>query len=276
VKLTSVASQVLTLSGRAMLEAIITGERDPTRLAELAKGRLRPRIPELRAALEAHIEHHHVVMLRNGLAHLDVIDQAIIEVSTAIDGICEPFEWALSLLDTIPGVSRRNAQMIIAEIGVDMTRFPTAGHLASWAGMCPGNNKSAGRSGPGTCRPGSPWLRETLVEAAKAAGRTKNTYLAVRHARVRARRGKARHMLSRREPFNELGVDYYTQRHSPASETRRLVRKLEALGASQNGPLRAPRSRRPAVPSGRPARRMPADARRRGGGHDNEGALCRR
>jgi transposase len=244
VKLTSVASQVLTLSGRAMLEAIIGGERDPKRLAGLARGRLRPRMTQLAAALDAHIEDQHVVMVRNGLAHLDVVDRAIAEVSSAIDEICRPHEWALDLLDTIPGVSRRNAQMIIAEIGVDMSVFPTAGHLASWAGMCPGNNKSAGRTGPGTCRPGSPWLREALVEAAQAAGRTRNTYVAVRHARVRARRGKARaaiatghfilvacwYMLSRRESFNELGVDYYTQRHSPTSETRRLVRKLEALG----------------------------------------------
>ena len=165
-------------------------------------------------------------------------------MSVEIDRLLEPHRWAVELLDTIPGVDLRTAEVIIAEIGVDMTVFPTAGHLASWAGLCPGNHQSAGKRGSGTTRPGSPWLRKALVEAALAAARTRGSYLAVRHARIRARRGKQRaaiatahvilvaawHMLNDRVPFVELGPDYYTRHHSPEAETRRLLRRLEALG----------------------------------------------
>jgi transposase len=243
-KLTSVASTVLSKSGRAMLDALVEGVRDPDVLAELARGRLRPKIPALREALAGRFDQHHAAIVAEGLAHVDGLEASIARVSIEIDRVLEPHRWAIELLDTIPGVDVRTAQVIIAEIGVDMTVFPTAGHLASWAGLCPGNNQSAGKRGPGTTRPGSPWLQKALVEAALSASRTRTTYLAVRHARIRARRGKQRaaiatahsilvavwHMLSQHVEFIELGADHNTHRHSPEAETRRLVRRLESLG----------------------------------------------
>lgn len=244
IKLTSVASSVLSKSGRDMLDALIAGVRDPDTLAELARGRLRPKIPALREALAGRFDRHHAAIVAEGLAHIDGLDGSIARVSIEVDRLVEPHGWAIELLDTIPGVDRRTAEVIIAEIGVDMTVFPTAAHLASWAGLCPGNNQSAGKRGKGTTRPGSPWLQKALVEAALAASRTRSSYLAARHARIRVRRGKQRaaiatahvilvsawHMLSQRVPFEELGPDYYTRRRSPEAETRRLVRRLESLG----------------------------------------------
>jgi len=244
IKLTSVASTVLSKSGRAMLDALVDGVRDPDVLAELARGRLRPKIPALREALAGRFDQHHAAIVAEGLAHVDGLEASIARVSIEIDRVLEPHQWAIELLDTIPGVDVRTAQVIIAEIGVDMTVFPTAGHLASWAGLCPGNNQSAGKRGPATTRPGSPWLQKALVEAALSASRTRNTYLAVRHARIRARRGKQRaaiatahtiliavwHMLSQHVEFVDLGTGYNTHRSSPEAETRRLVRRLETLG----------------------------------------------
>ena len=246
IKLTSVASTVLSKSGRTIIEALIAGERDSAVLAEMAKGRLRPKIPALRDALEGRFDHHHAVIAAEGLAHIDGLEAPIATVSIEIDRLLVPHAWALELLDTIPGVDRKTAEVIVAEIGADMIPFPTAGHLASWAGMCPGNNESAGKRGKSTVRPGSPWLRQALIEAAWAAARGRTSYLSQRHARIRARRGKQRaviatghvilvacwHILSARVPFAELGMDYYNQRHSPEAETRRLLRRLEALGHS--------------------------------------------
>lgn len=244
IKLSSVASTVLSVSGRMMLEALVAGERDPQRLSQMAKGRLRPKVPELAEALNGRFDDHHAVLIGQALVHIDQLDASALVVSAKIASLLEPFEWALSLLETIPGVSRRIAEIIVSEIGVDMTVFATAGHLSSWAGLCPGNNTSAGHVGPATCRPGSPWLRQALVEAAWAASRTKNSYLAVRHARLRARRGKHRaviatghtilvavwHMLSKREPFNELGHEYYSKRNNPTTEAARLLKRLASLG----------------------------------------------
>jgi transposase len=212
----------------------------------LARGRLRPKIPALRDALAGRFDHHHGAIVAEGLAHIDGLDGSIARISVEIDRLLEPHRWAMELLATIPGVSQRTAEVLSAEIGVDMKVFPTAGHLASWAGLCPGNNQSAGKRGNTATRPGSPWLQKALVEAALAASRSQGTYLAVRHARIRARRGKQRaaiatahvilvsawHMLSDRTAFVELGADYYTRRRNPDAETRRLVRRLEALGHS--------------------------------------------
>lgn len=150
------ASTVLTMTGRDILDALVAGQRDPVELAGLARGRLRPKIPQLEEALAGRFDDHHGALIRSGLGHVDYLDAAITAVSGEIAALYEPHQWALELLEGIPGVSRRGGEMILAEIGVDMAVFPTAGHLASWAGMCPGNNTSAGRSGPGTTRPSSP------------------------------------------------------------------------------------------------------------------------
>jgi transposase len=147
IKLTSVASTVLSKSGRAMLEALVSGERDPEVLPESARGRLRPKIPALRDALAGRFDHHHGAIVAEGLAHIDGLDGSIARISVEIDRLLEPHRWAMELLATIPGVSQRTAEVLIAEIGVDMKVFPTAGHLASWAGLCPGNNQSAGKRG---------------------------------------------------------------------------------------------------------------------------------
>jgi transposase len=244
VKLTSVASVVLTKTGRSIIEALIDGQRDPEILADLARGRLRPRTAELQDALAHRWQPHHSVIARAGLAHLDALDTQIATVSAKITVAREPFEWAVQLLCTIPGIDLRSAETIISEIGVDMSVFPTAGHLASWAGMCPGNNESAGKHGPGSTRPGAPWLRQGLIEVAHAVSRTKNNHLAERHRRIRTRRGPKRaavatghavliaiwHILDRRVPFHDLGVDYNDRRRDPTIETRRLVARLEHLG----------------------------------------------
>lgn len=244
VKLTSVASTVLTKSGRAMLEALVDGVRDPAVLAELAKGRLRPKIPQLREALAGNFDQRHAAIVAECLAHIDGIDASVERISAEVTTLLEPHRWAVELLVTIPGVELRTAEVVIAEIGPDMSVFPSSGHLASWAGLWPGNHSSAGRSTKGTTRPGSPWLQKALVEAALSASHSHTSYLAVRHARLRARRGKQRaaiatahvtlvaawHMLSDRVAFAELGADYYQRRRDPDAEAKRLVRRLEALG----------------------------------------------
>ncbi|MEZ5235904.1 MAG: IS110 family transposase [Acidimicrobiales bacterium] len=242
VKLSSVTSTTLSVTFRRICEAMIDGERDPARLAALTKGRLRPKMGEIEQALVNHFDDHHAAVARCGLAHLDQIDLGIAEVSAVITQVIEPHRWALELLITIPGVSTRVAECLIAECGSDMGQFPTAGHLASWAGMCPGNNKSAGKTGPGTTRPGPIWLRQHLIEAAHAAARTRNNHLAARHRRIRARRGSKRatvatghailramwHMLSRREAFSNQGEDYF--KVDSAAEARRLIKRLQLLG----------------------------------------------
>ena len=244
VKLTSVASVVLSKTGRSIIEALIAGERDPVVLADLALGRLRPRIDALQDALVHRWQDHHTTVARAGLAHLDALDTQIAAVSAEIVVARAPFEWAIGLLCTIPGVEVRSAETIISEIGVDMAVFPTAAHLASWAGMCPGNNESAGKHGPGWTRPGAPWLRQGLIEVAHAVARTKNNHLSERHRRIKARPGPKRaavatghavlvaiwHILDRQVPFQNLGADYNHRRRDPTVETRRLVARLEHLG----------------------------------------------
>jgi transposase len=244
VKLSSVASRVLTKSGREMLDALVAGQRDPKILAELAKGRLRQKIPELEDALAGRFNEHHALMCGAMLARIDHADATITELTRRIEVLLDPHLAAVTLLVTIPGVAERSAQVILAEIGTDMSRFPTAGHLASWAGMCPGNNESAGKHGSGRTRHGSKWLGIALVEAAQAAGRTKNTYLAAQYARIRTRRGPRRaavavghsilvicwHLLSTGETYTDLGADYFDRRAHSQSRQRRLVAQLEAMG----------------------------------------------
>jgi transposase len=244
VKLSSVASSVLTKSGREMIDALIAGQRDATVLAEMAKGRMRSKIPELQDALAGRFNAHHGLLCRAMLARIDQADATIDTLTARIEVLLDPHQAAVTLLVGIPGVSYRSAQVILAEIGTDMSRFPTPGHLASWAGMCPGNNESAGKHRSGRTRHGSKWLRIALVEAAQAAGRSKDTYLSAQYARVRGRRGPGRaavavghsilvivwHLLSTGEFYNDLGGDYFDKRRTSSAHQRRLVSQLEAMG----------------------------------------------
>ena len=244
VKLSSVASSVLTKSGREMIEALIAGQRDPAVLAEMAKGRMRSKIPELRDALAGRFNEHHALLCRAMLARVDQADATITELTSRIERLQNPDQAAVSLLVGIPGVSYRTAQVILAEIGTDMSRFPTAGHLSSWAGMCPGNNESAGKHRSGRTRHGDKWLRIALVEAGQAAGRSKNTYLSAQYHRIRGQRGPGRaavavghsilvicwHLLSTGETYNDLGGDYFDKRRNSPARERHLIAQLEALG----------------------------------------------
>ena len=244
IKLSSVATRVLGASGRAMLDALVGGTTDPEVLAELARGRLRSKLPALRDALEGRFSSHHALMVGKILAHIDYLDESVDELSIEIERVIAPFSDKVELLDTIPGVNRRTAETLIAEIGVDMNQFPTHRHLASWAGMCPGNEESAGKRRSGKTRKGSKWLRSALVEAAHAASRSKGTYLSAQYARLRGRRGPkkaavavghsilviAYHILERGVPYKELGEDYFDQRRSNEAYTKRLVGQLERLG----------------------------------------------
>ncbi len=183
-------------------------------------------------------------MIAQVLAHVDFLDESVATLSARVERVIAPFSTQVQLLCTIPGVQQRTAEAIVAEIGVDMSRFPTAAHLASWAGMCPGNNESAGKRKTGKTRKGDPWLRKALTEATKAAARSKDTYLAAQYHRLRGRKGPAKatgavrhsilvacwHILDQQVPYDELGGDYFDRRRDPDRETRALVRKLEGLG----------------------------------------------
>ena len=243
IKLDCVASDLLGKSGRAMIAALIAGTTDPHVLAELAQGKLRAKLPALREALQGRFDEHHALIIGRILAHIDYLDDAIGEISDAVEQQIAPLARQVDLLCTIPGIARRTAEVLIAETGGDMSVFPTAGHLASWAGMCPGNDESAGKRRSGRTRNGSKWLRATLIEAAKAASRTRDTYLAAQYQRLRIRRGAnkattaiahsmlvaAWHMLQTGEIYTDPGSDYYTRR-DPEKTTRRLIAQLERLG----------------------------------------------
>jgi transposase len=244
IKLSSVASDILGVSGRAMLDALIGGTHDPDILAELARGRLRKKLPALRKALLGWFSPTHRILVGEMLAHLEYLDESIERLSDDVAAMIAPFAKAIDLLDTIPGVNRRTAEVLVAEIGVDMGRFPSAGHLASWAGLCPGNNESAGKHFSGKARKGSKWLRVALVESAEAASRMKDTYLAAQYARIKGRHGHkkavfavahsilviAYHLLERDQPYDELGGDYFIERQNKDSYQRRLVKQLERMG----------------------------------------------
>ena len=242
IKLAAVATNVLGKSGREILEALVAGATESEALAQLARGRLREKIPQLEQALVGRVGPHQRFLIAQQLAHIDFLDAALEQVSTEIGERLRPSDANLSRLMTIPGVGRRTAEILLVELGLDVHRFPTAGHLASWAGLCPGNRESAGKRLSGRTRKGSPWLRTTLVEAAQAAGRTK-TYLAAQFHRLAARRGRRRaavavahsiliiayHLLKRSTTYQELGVNYLDERDRRAVE-RRLVHRLEGLG----------------------------------------------
>ncbi len=243
IKLDCVATDILGASGRAMLDALVSGTTDPEILAELARGRLRAKIPALKEALEGRFEPHHVLVIGAILAHLDFLDEQISQLSDAIGEQLGPFAAGVELASSITGVARRTAEVMVAEIGVDMSVFPTAGHLASWAGRCPGNDQSAGKRRSGRTRKRSKWLGIALEEAALAATRSKSTYLAALYQRLRPRIGHGRalgavkhamlvaywHMFTNGELYQELGGDYY-QRRDPERATKRLIAKLRELG----------------------------------------------
>jgi transposase len=243
IKLGCVASDIMGKSGRDMLDALVSGTTDPAVLADLARGRLRTKIPALREALEGRFDTEHALIVGQILAHMDFLAEAIDRLSDAIEEQIAPFARQRDLLMTIPGVKQRTAEVLIAEIGVDMNAFPTPKHLASWAGVCPGNDESAGKRRSGKTRKGSKWLRATLTESALAATRTKDSYLAAQYQRLRGRRGHSKavtavghsmltaawHMLRTGEVYRDLGGDYYA-RQNPDRITKRLIRQLEALG----------------------------------------------
>src|SRR5437763_985662 len=243
IKLDSVASDVLGVSGRLMLNALVAGERDPEVLADLAKRRLRSKLPELRQALRGRFGDHHALLVRLSLTHIEQLEAAIAELDARVDAMIAPFERARDRLDTITGVGKRAAECIIAEIGVDMSVFPTAGHLASWAGRCPGNNKTGGKRRSGKTTKGNRWLGDILTECAWAAAHTRDTYLSAQFWRLARRIGKQKaaiavghsilviawHLLSNDCDYQDLGGDFFARRDTDRAR-QRAIAQLEQLG----------------------------------------------
>jgi transposase len=244
IKLANVATDILGVSGQAMLQALVGGTHDPDVLAELARGKLRKKIPDLRKALTGWFSPTHRVIVGEIFAHLEYLDESIERLSNDIGSMIAPFAEVTDLLDTVPGVNRRTAEVVVAEIGPDMSQFGSPERLSSWAGICPGNNESAGKRFSGKTRKGSSWLRIALVEAANAASKTKGTYLSAQYARIKGRHGHkkaiiavahsilviAYHIIERREPYKELGGDYFIERQTKEAYQRRLIKQLERMG----------------------------------------------
>ena len=253
IKLDSVISDILGLSARRMIEALIAGETGPDALATLAHRRIKASPAELEAALRGRVSDHHRFMLRLLLQHIDAIDAAITQIDQEVDAQVEPFRTAVQFLTTIPGISELSACVILAEIGRDMSRFPTAGHLISRAGLCPKNDQSAGKRRSTRMRKGAPWLKTTLVQSAWAATRKKASYLQAQFHRLRARRGAkkaigaiaasilraAYHMLKNGTLYQDLGPDHFDKR-AQAKHVHRLIDRLRNLGfAVQITPVEA-------------------------------------
>jgi transposase len=243
IKLSAVASDILGVSGRAMLEALVAGQSDPAVLADLAKRRLRAKIPALTEALTGRFSEHHAFLVR---IHLDLIDQhtaAITELTERIETVMEPFRGFRDLICTIPGISILTADVIVAETGADMNVFPTAAHLASWAGVSPGHHESAGKTKSSRTRPGNPYLQGALGTAAMSCAQHPDTFLGARYRRIAARRGPMKanvaiqrtilvtiwHMAHTGALYDDPGADYYTRLH-PERAKRRALHQLEAMG----------------------------------------------
>nr|WP_235849905.1 IS110 family transposase [Mycolicibacterium doricum] len=243
IKLSSVATDIMGVSGRAMLEALIAGQDTPAAMADLAKRRMRSKIPALTEALTGRFTPHHGYMIRMHLTLIDQYGQALADLDERIEAAMTPFAAARELLTSIPGVSRIVAEVVLAETGADMSVFPTAGHLASWAGTAPGSNESAGRVKSTKTRPGNRYLKAALGTAAMAAARAKGTYLSAKYRRIAARRGPMKalvavehsiltamwNMLTNGEFYRDLGADYYTARQ-PTRTKAKAISQLETLG----------------------------------------------
>jgi transposase len=244
IKVSSVASGSWSQSVRAMVEALITGERDPVVLADLSKSRMRAKKDRLELALAGNFGDHHGVVARQIIDHIDFLDASIRRLSDEIAERLVDLDPVIDQLSQIPGWGRTTAEVFIAETGGDMTVFPSAGQLVSWAGMAPGTHESAGKRHPAASLNGNRWLGRALLESARAAARTKGTFLGARYRRLAARRGPNRasvaiahtmvviawHMLTNGETYRELGEDYYTRNQDPEQRARRLTRQLEQLG----------------------------------------------
>ncbi len=248
IKLDSVASDIFGVSGRAMLHALIAGERDPDVLADLAKGKLRGKIPILREALRGRFRDHHATMLRFVFEHVAQLETTIASLDGEIDRVIAPFASARDRLDTITGVGKRAAECIVSEIGADMTRFPTAAHLASWAGMCPGNNITGGKRHSGKTRDGNRWLAEILNQCAMGASQTRDTYLGALFWRLKRRIGHKKaavavghsilvicwHVLTKDTDYQDLGADWHTRRTDQDKRRDNLIKQLQTLGYGVN------------------------------------------
>jgi transposase len=243
IKLDSVIADIVGLSGRRMIEALIAGETDPEALAALAHGRIRATKAELEAALRGRVTAHHRLMLRIHLDHLDAVNAAIARIDKEVDANVEPFRVAVEMLKTIPGVGSLAAEVIVAEIGIDMSRFETDGHLISWAGLCPKNDESAGKRRSNRMKKGAPWLKTTLIQCAWAATRAKGSYLQAQFLRIRSRRGAkkavgavaasiltaAYHMLKDGTLYQDLGANHFDNRDK-GKQALRLLNRLQSLG----------------------------------------------
>ena len=243
IKLASVATDILGRSGRSILAALVAGEEECGRLAERARGRLRIKIPELRLALEGRLRGQHRFLLQRLLEHLEFVESQMARLASEIERLISPFQQAVAQWTTIPGVDEITAWNLVAEIGVDMEQFPSAAHLASWAGVCPGNNESAGKRRSGKMREGNPWLRRALCQAAWPASRTVGTYFSAQYHRLAARRGRKRAIIAvahsllmilycmRKEDrnYHELGADYFDRLNAEGLK-RYLLKRLARLG----------------------------------------------
>lgn len=243
IKLASVATDILGQSGRSILAGLVAGENDAEKLAERARGRLRGKIPELRLALEGHLREHHRFLLQQLLEQLEFIELQIAKVEGEIERRIAPFQNAVARWRTVPGINEITAWNLVAEIGVDMNQFPSAAHLAAWAGVCPGNNESAGKRRSGKMRAGNPWLRRALCQAAWPASRTAGTYFSAQYRRLAARRGRKRAIMAvahtllvvaycmakEGRDYYELGADYFDQLNADGLK-RYLVKRLARIG----------------------------------------------
>jgi transposase len=243
IKLDSVITDIVGLSGRRMIEALIAGQTDPEALAALAHSRIHASKQELEAALRGRVKAHHRFMLRLHMDHLQALDAAIACIDQEVSAQLEPFRVAVEMLTTIPGISSLAAEVMVSEIGIDMSRFKTEGHLISWAGLCPKNDQSAGKRRSNRMRKGAPWLKTTLIQCAWAASRSKGTYLQAQYLRIRSRRGPkkaigavagsiltaAYHMLKNGTLYQDLGANHFDCRQK-GKQVLRLVNRLQNLG----------------------------------------------